>query len=216
MTEAPAVHLPTLRRAHLADALAFMAERRAGSEEVPALHLAAFDAVFLLGTGTWWGRREQRALEVPTEDGPRFVDQEGQAQAALPDGREGDAWARVGPPDVDPRLLARRVEVWRAGSGIGLYFRREADALDEEEVVETLWNYSCHPFLGRRIVDDLRTQGERFATVMPALARQIPNLREHLAPLGVSVALTAPMPTRGVRDVPVEHQDVPVPRRFRP
>ena len=74
--------------------------------------------------------------------------------------------------------------------------------------MEALWGYSCHPFLGKRIVEDLLAHGERAATVMPALERQAASLRHQLAPLGVAVSLTAPRPSRGTREVPNDQANV--------
>lgn len=208
------IHLPPLSAQHLAEAMDVLSERRDSIDQDSVMLLAAFNGAFLLGTGKWWRSGGQIALEVSTEDGARFLDPSGEVHASA-DAAVGGSATRHHHPDVDPKALKRRIASWRSYTGLGLYFRREADSLDEEEIIEVLWDHSCHPFLGRRIVDDLREKGERFATVMPGLANSLPEIRDALGRLGVSMALTTPMPSRGERAIPIEHRETPEPRRFR-
>lgn len=117
----------------------------------------------------------------------------------------------------DPNALHRAVRHAQAtvesGLGIGLCFTSATAATWSEETrnqfVEDLWCFSCHPYWGRRIADDLMHTGERTTTVQAVLSRQLDQVQEMVAPYGVSLTRTWPMPQKGYKEVPA---DEPLPQ----
>lgn len=194
---------------HLADCLESWRDQvnpaiRHGIELTREVALQVFDRVFLMETGRWWSTPNGVALGFDTQHGAHHLDEQGQLHAGNP----ADATAlNARDVPIDRKALEYHQRSLQSRTGVGFHFQRTRQDLDGPAIVEALWGYSCHPFLGKRIVEDLLAHGERAATVMPALERQAASLRHQLAPLGVAVSLTAPMPSRGVREVPVEQAD---------
>ena len=215
------IHFAPLSEEHLVDCMTFWKEFETELTGLGAINaiesnvkLQVFDELFLLNHGTWWTNGSDMALAIPAQEGHRFLSAQGQFHKTVEEAFQTPGARQTQAPTVDDRSMQNLLEKLRSKTGIGLHFQRldPSQPLDEEEIVQTLWEYSCHPFLGKRIVADLEAHGERSATVMPALARQIPSLQAHLEPLGLRVSLSSPMPSRGLPNVPQEHLDCPMPR----
>lgn len=87
--------------------------------------------------------------------------------------------------------------------GIGLHFQKLTVApLDEEAVIRTFAQYSCHPYFGKRVVSDLNRVGERVTTVTALFARTLDDLARACKAVGVGVALTWPRPGHGSSELP--------------
>lgn len=87
--------------------------------------------------------------------------------------------------------------------GIGLFLHKLNDApLDEEAVVRAFAQYSCHPYFGKRVVQDLNQTGERITTVTAGFVRTLGELSEACEAVGVGVCLTWPRPGCGVSELP--------------
>ena len=218
------VHFAPLSAEHLADCLeywqGFRADRRMhryADTIAPDMELRLFDALFLMEHGHWWTDGQAIVLEIPSQQGVFFVDTDGVSHTHMDSAFPGNNAKPCGPPEVDAQAMARHLEKMRCTVGIGLHFQCQAGTeLDDEEIVQTMWEYGCHPYLGKRIVADLHANAERFATVMPALQRHIPNMMGNLEPLGVMVSLASPMPSRGTPNVPDEHLQTDGPRAIDP
>ena len=101
-------------------------------------------------------------------------------------------------------------------TGIGLLFEasRPLEENEQAELVEAMWGFSCHPYLGRKIVGDLAVHGRRAATTMPHLLAYMELMKEQFGAFGVSVRRCWPMPSRGRPEVPQAEQSVPMPRHI--
>ena len=231
-SQAIPLHSPPLAMAHfveLADALRSPSARPPTQETLAVLQGAHTDLFLGLPSVRVWATGPEEVwacLCVPVEKGDQWVDAEGDTfqnleQADAKARRrlggwpctvvEGSGWEVLADVGVTPPKQPLRSTHHQAG--IGLHFRCDmaTQTLDEDAIVEELWGFSCHPFIGRAIVQDLRIHGERSVTVMPNLAPSLPTLRNLLAPLGVEVRRTWAMPSRGHRDVPADQQAVAAP-----
>lgn len=204
------VKAPLFEREHLEDCLEVWRQHVSANHSqalAPFEKLCVFNRAFVVDQGRWWTDGQGWILEVPTVDGPQFLDENTVLHAEL--GFAPGALASKQAPQANPKALRYHANAIICFAGLGLHFQRTAETLDEEAIVGLLWHHSCHPFVGKRIVADLRAHGERTATVMPRLAVSVENLRELLLPLGVELSVTAPMPSRGTFDIPEEHQPIP-------
>lgn len=155
------------------------------------------------------------ALEVLTTQGTRIVLGDGKIQQALPEGVwEETTWRTH--DELDPKRARQAGKGMISSAGVGLLFEsnRTLDEVESANLVEAMWGFSCHPYLGRRIVADLNTHGRRAATVMPHLLACMEMMQDEFGPFGVSVKRCWPMPSRGKPEVPEQEQDVPMPRRI--
>jgi hypothetical protein len=111
-----------------------------------------------------------------------------QLRALLPE----DAFPRQWHPDPFSSL------------GVGLHLEAAVPRaqLDPAALIQAMADFSCHPFFGQRIVDDLIQHGARTTTVMSIFARQLPAVTQALAGLGVSVHRTWPKPGAGNSELP--------------
>lgn len=234
-------HLPALHPAHFNEFAQVLVGEAPQKEDEPLERtlerVALAHRDLLLGqvpVDAWRaGERVWAALRVPTQEGDRWLDGRGRvfdspvsvqahAQAVLNASLEtlehqdvpsvARALEHWGLPQVGGRMSGFGPQV---GVGIHLRWPGPKEGLDdaaEAAIVAELWQFSCHPFIGRAIVNDLREKGERFATVMPRVVlREWDNLRAGLARVGVEARKTWPMPSRGYREVPAEHVHVPKP-----
>lgn len=176
----------------------------------------------LLGTGNVLARDNgsvrEFVLEVPTESGIRWVAMDGEVLESCPLGPPWSPTDWSAEPLVCPKTSRGRGQGMMSTAGVGLLFRTTTPltASDQEELVEAMWGFSCHPYLGRRIVSDLMEHGVRAATVMPHLLSQLPQMSEIFGKFGVSVTQCWPMPSRGHPNVPTQEQSVPPPRFIPP
>lgn len=152
------------------------------------------------------------ALQVLTTQGDRFVLLDGSVQEILPEGAwHKTSWKEHG--DLDPRKARQAGKGMAARGGVGLLFEASRPLSEGEgaDLVEAMWGFSCHPYLGRRIVADLNAHGRRAATVMPHLLSYMELMQEQFGHFGVSVRQCWPMPSRGKPEVPEEEREVPMP-----
>jgi hypothetical protein len=201
---------PAFTPVHLDDCLTSWREHvdptiKRGVELTDEVALEVFNQIFLMGSGQWLDTPQGLVLGFDTQQGWRGLDRQGTLYTEHP---QEAAALEAGQPVIDCKALRYHQQSLQARIGIGFHFQRTREDLDGQAIVEALWQYSCHPFLGKRIVEDLMAHGERAATVMPALEREAQSLRHQLAPLGVAVSLTAPMPSRGTREVPEDQANV--------
>lgn len=155
------------------------------------------------------------ALRIPTTQGDRFVHQDLSLLDAPPPGEWNiTRWKDHG--ELNQKRVVQNARGMLACTGVGLLFTssRPLDDKEGEDLVEAMWGFSCHPYLGRRILADLNTHGQRAATVMQHLLHLIPDMVEQFRPFGISVKRCWPMPSRGKPQVPEGERDVPMPRRI--
>lgn len=204
------VRAPVFQRAHLEDCLEVWRQHVSATHTQalePFEKLCLFNRAFVVDQGRWWKDGQRWVLEVSTLDGARFLDEDTllHSDRGFAPGAQASAQA----PQANQKTLRYHANAILSFAGLGLHFQRTSETLDEEAIVKLLWDYSCHPFVGKRIVADLLTHGERTSTVMPRLAVSVGILRELLLPLGVELSVTSPMPSRGTVDIPDEHQPIP-------
>lgn len=172
--------------------------------------LRAWNLICLAGQGVAWKTSgEQWWMALKVEDAQWWLSASGTLQKTQPEKAEPAAL-----PPVQDRLRFRgHCETFgRHGLGIALFCDRP-DALDEEALVEALWNYSCHPFLGRKIAADLKTHGQRITTVQAPIAKWFEHITRDLAMLGVRMQPTYSWPGRGIPQVPETESEPAPPRR---
>lgn len=190
-----------------------------GGAHLTPEHLWGLHQEMLLGEGTVLTNdspdNKRWILEVSTTEGVRVVLQDGTIQEGRPAGDWNQtAWEAHEELDTRRARLTGRSMI--AQAGVGLFFRstRPLTEQESEDLVEAMWGFSCHPYLGRRIVSDLNTHGRRAATVMPHLLGYMDAMQEEFRPFGVSVRRCWPMPSRGRPEVPEQERKVPMPRRI--
>lgn len=183
-------------------------------------HLWALHRDLLLGEGQVWARENggtrEVALAVPTLEGLRVVAVDGQVLSGFPAGPEWVPTTWEQQPQVCAKKSARAGQGMMSYTGIGLLFEasRPLEENEQAELVEAMWGFSCHPYLGRKIVGDLAVHGRRAATTMPHLLAYMELMKEQFGAFGVSVRRCWPMPSRGRPEVPQAEQSVPMPRHI--